>query len=154
MTADVAATVAISSIASVGYSALVTTGSAHGLVLNQQISLQGITGAGKVYNGGYEVLSIPSTTTFLIPLNTPNLAASGAVGNVLTVAYPYKIRAEDMSWQDATAAGTISLTDTNGNQIWKATAPTTGNYSRTKPYWIDGLVINALPSGTLLITVN
>ena len=146
---------AITSIAASGYSALVTTTSAHGLSLNQQISLQAITGAGAIYNGGYEVLSIPSTTTFLIALLTPSTTASGAVGNVLTVAYPYKVRIEQISWAAATAA-TLTITDTNGNLVWTYTASAVDQvYTYGKVFWVDGIVLNSLPATTtVLMTVN
>ena len=146
---------AITSIAASGYSALVTTTSAHGLSLNQQISLQAITGAGSIYNGGYEVLSIPSTTTFLIALLTPSTTASGAVGNVLTVAYPYKVRIEQISWAAATAA-TLTITDTNGNLVWTYTASAVDQvYTYGKVFWVDGIVLNSLPATTtVLMTVN
>lgn len=153
--ADQATSVAITSIASAGYSSLVTTSSAHGLALFQDISLQAVTG-NPLYNSGYKVQSIPSTTTFYITQNIPNLAASGANGNVLTTAYTTngKIRGEQISWQGA-AAGTLIITDTNGFLVWTQTASGADQtYTYGKPFWFDGLVINALPSGTLLITVN
>jgi hypothetical protein len=154
--ADVATSVAISSIAPNGASALVTTGAAHGLALYQPVSLQGITGAGAIYNNGYKVTGIPSTTTFLIDLLIPlGNPASGASGNVLTVAYYPKLRAEQIQWSGAAAADVLTLTDTNGNLIWTYTAGATdGVYTYGKVFWVDGLVINALPHGTLLMTVN
>lgn len=154
---DQATSVSISSIVSSGASALVTTGSAHGLSLNQQISIQGVTGANHVPNNGYEVLSIPSTTTFLIQLPTPTFASSGASGNVLTVAYPYKVRIEQMSWVAAPASSTITITDTNGNLVWTYTTSATADqvYTYGKLYWVDGLVLNSIPSGsTVLATIN
>jgi hypothetical protein len=151
--ADQATSVAITSIASNGYSSLVTTTGAHGLVLNQNISLQAITG-NPLYNNGYKVLSIPSTTTFLIAQNIPNLAASGANGNVLTVAYPLKVRIEQLSWQGA-AAGTLTVTDNNGNIIWQQVASGADQtYTYGKLYWVDGIVLNALPSGIVIVTIN
>jgi hypothetical protein len=154
--ADQAASVAISSIASAGYSSLVTTGSAHGLSLNQQISLQGCTTT-PAYNGGYSVQSIPSTTTFLIAQVIPNLAANGANGNVLTVAYPFKVRIEQMSWVAAPASSTLLITDTNGNIVWTYTTSSTADqvYTYGKLYWVDGLVMNTVPSAsTVLATIN
>lgn len=154
VSADQAASVAITSIVSNGFTALVTTSSAHGLTEKQNVSLQGCTTT-PAYNGGYKVLSAPTTTTFFIQLTQPNLAANGANGNVLTVAYPYKIRAEQIIWS-ASAAGTVTLTDTNGNTVWTYTTASDDPEPTTygKVYWIDGLVINALPNGTLSVTVN
>jgi antitoxin (DNA-binding transcriptional repressor) of toxin-antitoxin stability system len=64
------------------------------------------------------------------------------------------LRAEDMSWLDATAAGECIVLTKDGNVIWDAIAPTTGNYTRSKPYWVNGLSIQQLPSGVLTITIN
>ena len=115
--ADQATSVAISSIVNNGASALVTTGSAHGYTLYEDISLQAPAVAG--YANGYEVLSIPSTTTFLVALEPwqINLANAGAGGNSLTVAYPYKVRIEQVVWLDPTAAQ-LTITDTNGFPVW------------------------------------
>lgn len=137
-----------------GASALVTTALAHGYVLGQNISLQAPAVAG--YANGYKVLSIPSTTTFLVAL-LPNqilLANAGAGGNSLSVAYPYKVRIEQLIWQDATAAQ-LTVTDTNGFIVWSyLPAAIGGVYTYGKLYWVDGLVLNALPAGILQATIN
>src|SRR5579863_699547 len=99
--ADQATTVGISSIVNNGgASALVTTASAHGYSLFQNVSIQSPAVAG--YANGYKVLSIPSTTTYLVALlpNQFSLANAGAGGNSLSVAYPYKVRIEQIVWQD------------------------------------------------------
>jgi hypothetical protein len=156
--ADQATSVAITSITPNGItSATVVTGSAHGLSLYENISIQGTTIVG--WRNGYEVLAIPSTTSFIIAMEgwQANLAANGANGNVLSVAYPMKIRIEQALWNNPTAAGALLITDVNGNLVWNPTAGaagTTGPYTYGKLYWIDGLVINALPSGTLQLTIN
>jgi hypothetical protein len=155
--ADVATTVGITSIVNNGASALVTTASAHGYTINQKISIQGTAVAG--YIGGYRPLSIPSTTTYLIQLtgNQINLANGGASGNSLSAAYLDKIRIEQALWNNPTAAATLLITDTNGFTIWNPTAGaagTVGPYTYGKLYWVDGLVINALPNGNLQLTVN
>jgi hypothetical protein len=152
--ADQATSVAISSIVNNGASALVTTGAAHGYTLYENISLQGAAVAG--YDNGYKVLSIPSTTSFLVALeaNQILLANAGAGGNSLTVAYPYKVRVEQMVWLDPSAAQ-LTITDTNGNPVWSYLPPATGDvFTYGKLFWIDGIVINALPAGTLQVTVN
>lgn len=155
---DQASSVAISSIASVGYSSLVTTGSAHGLSINQNVSLQGCTTT-PAYDGGYKVLSVPSTTTFLIAQTQPNLAANGANGSVLTVAYPFKVRIEQIQWSNPTSNTTLTITDTNGDTIWTYTSATVASGASPsstygKVYWVDGIVLNALPNGTVLMTIN
>lgn len=152
--ADQATSVAISSIVNNGASALVTTGSAHGYTLYEDISLQAPAVAG--YANGYEVLSIPSTTTFLVALEPwqINLANAGAGGNSLTVAYPYKVRIEQVVWLDPTAAQ-LTITDTNGFPVWSYLPPATGDvFTYGKLFWVDGLVINALPAGLLQFTIN
>lgn len=154
--ADVAASVAITSIAGVGASALVTTSGVHSLSAFAPISLQGITGAGVIYNGGYKVLSVPSTTTFYIQLAVPSLVASGAVGNVLTAAYLAMMRIEQSLWDGATAADILLITDAHGNTLWNPIAGVSdGPYTFGKLFWVGkGLVINALPHGTLQLTIN
>ena len=154
--ADVAASVAITSIAGLGASALVTTASAHGLAERAPISIQGVTGAGVIYNGGYKIVSVPSTTTFYIALAVPSVVASGAVGNVLTAAYLAMLRAEQITWSGATAADTLLLTDCHGNVIWNPTAGLADTpYVSAKVFWVGpGLVVNALPHGNVQITVN
>jgi hypothetical protein len=153
--ADQATSVAITSITPNGItSATVVTGSAHGLSLYQNISIQGTTIIG--WRNGYEVLSIPSTTSFIVAMEgwQANLAANGANGNVLTVAYPYKVRIEQIVWLNPTAAQ-LTITDTNGNSVWTYLPPGIGDvYTYGKVYWVDGLVINALPAGLLQVTVN
>ena len=133
--ADQATTVGINSIVNNGgASALVTTASAHGYSLYQNVSVQTPAVAG--YANGYKVLSIPSTTSYLVALlpNQFSLANAGAGGNSLSVAYPYKVRIEQLVWQDATAAQ-LTVTDTNGFIVWsylpprRARSTPTGNFT-------------------------
>ena len=152
--ADQATSKAIVSIVSYGASALVTTSSAHGLTTGKDISIQGATDV-PAYNNGYRVLSVPTTTTFFIAQTTPNLAANGANGNVLTVAYPYKTRIEQLVWQKAASGDTLTITDTNGNPVWEQTAASVdATYTYGKLYWVDGLVLNVITSGIVLVTIN
>lgn len=155
----------VSGVTETGYIATATTSAPHGYVVGNLVAVAGVAiGAaaptvGYGYNGLVKVLSVPSATTFTYaPLTQGGLPVQGlGAGGAGTTGLPvYKdmIRGEDMSWQDATAADTIIVRDINGNLIWKATAPTTGNYSRSKPYWIRGIWIQALPSGDLVLTVN
>jgi hypothetical protein len=153
--ADQATSVAITSITPNGItSATVVTGSAHGFSLYENISIQGTTIVG--WRGGYEVLAIPSTTSFIIAMEgwQALLAANGANGNVFTVAYPYKVRIEQMVWQDSTAAQ-LTVTSVNGAPVWSYLPPAAGDvFTSGKLFWVDGLVLNALPAGTLYATIN
>ena len=150
--ADQATTVAIVSIVNNGASALVTA-TAHGLLTNAPISLQGVTPSG--WDGGYRIQAVPSVNTFLI--NVPDwkrtLANAGATGNVLSVAYLDLVRAEQLLW-DTAGAGTLLVTNLVGNIIWNPTAVAgQGPYTYGKTFFVDGLVLNTIPNGTLQITV-
>jgi hypothetical protein len=150
--ADQALSTAITSIVNNGASALVTA-TAHGLTTNQPISIQGTTVAG--WRGGYKVQAVPSANTFLI--NVPDgkltLANNGANGNVLTAEYLDLVRAEQLLW-DTVGAGPLLVTNLVGNIIWNPQAVAgQGPYSYGKTFFVDGLVLNTIPSGTLQITI-
>lgn len=154
--ADQATSIAIVSIANQGASALVTA-NAHGLAQNAKISLQATNPAG--YIGGYKIQAVPSVNTFLINLEPKQsgLANAGAAGNVLTAAYLDKVRIEQILWNNPTSATTVLITDSNGFTVWNPTAGgvgTVGPYTYGKVFWVDGLVINALPNGSIQVTVN
>lgn len=139
-------------------SALVTTSAPHGLSAGSQISLQNITGV-PAYKGGYVVQSVPSTTTFWIQDDKLiGLGNSNASGYVYTAAYLPLIRIEQLLWQSPGASATVFLTDVYGNQIYaNTTIASTGTdevYTYGKLYWIRGLVINTLSSGTVQMTIN
>ena len=70
--------VTISGIASVGTTATVTTGSAHGIAVNDWVYLFGQTPTG--YSGTYQVVTVPSTTTFTYTLlsSLGSVTAAGA----------------------------------------------------------------------------
>ena len=149
---DQATTTAITSIVNNGASALVTA-TAHGLATNAKISLQGVTPAG--WDGGYVVQAVPSANTFLI--NVPDwkrtLANAGATGNVVTAIYLDLVRAEQLLW-DTAGAGTLLVTNLVGNIIWNPTAVAgQGPYTYGKTFFVEGLVLNTIPNGTLQITV-
>ena len=157
-TADQAAQVLISGITNYNRSALVTTSGAHGLSAFQKISLQNITGV-PAYKGGYVVQSVPSTTTFWIMSDKfIGLGNSNASGYVYTAAYLEPIRIEQLLWQSPGASATVFLTDVFGNQVYaNTTIASTGQdevFTYGKLYWIRGLVINTLSSGTVQITIN
>jgi hypothetical protein len=152
--ADQATSTAITSITAQGASALVTA-TAHGLSANAKISIQGASPAG--WNGGYVVQAVPSVNTFLI--NVPDwkrsLASAGAGGNVLTAAYLDMMRAEQILWDQTTAATSLLLTNIVGNTIWNPHATLADQpYTYGKVFFTEGLVINTLPSGSnLQITI-
>lgn len=157
VTADVALTAAITSITRSGIgSALITTTAAHGMVQDQYISVQGTTITG--WRGGYRIVAVPSTTTLLvnIALQQSLLANNGANGNVLTAAYMQLIEVTQMLWDGPAASAVLNLTDLSGRTVWNPTASATagnGTLTYMKAFPIFGLVINALPSGTLQISV-
>lgn len=75
--ATVVAAQTISSITISGTTATVTTGSAHGLILGaNSVNLAGVVPTG--YNGLYQLVTVPTTTTFTItiPTGTPTVSAT------------------------------------------------------------------------------
>lgn len=152
VTGDAATTAAISSIVNNKGSILVTTSGAHSIVANQIFSIQGQTVV-PGWNGAYEAIAVPSTTTILanIDPSKSGLANGGAVGNVLSVAYTQLIEVTQMLW-DATT-GTLLITDLTGRTIWNPTAGASGPATYMKAFPIFGLVINTIPSGILQISV-
>jgi hypothetical protein len=155
--ADQATSTAITSIVNAnirGASALVTA-TAHGLLANAKISIQGAVPFG--WNGGYVVQAVPTVNTFLI--NIPDwkrtLANAGAAGNVLSAAYLDNIRAEQILWDQTSAGQTLLLTNIVGNTVWNPhTTIADTPYTYGKVLWIEGLVINTLPaSSNVQITV-
>lgn len=152
--ADQAITAAITSIARNGVgSALITTTAPHGIVQDQFISVQQTTILG--WRGGYRALAIPSTTTILVAIAGYQslLANNGANGNVLTAAYMQEIEVTQMLWDGPAANAILSLTDLTGRTVWNPTAVTGGTLTYAKVFPIMGLVINALPNGTLQVSV-
>jgi hypothetical protein len=150
---DQAISVAISTIVSSGFSAVVTTSAAHNFSDWQKISLQGVSDV-PAYNGGYKI-RVLSATKFYINLTQPNLAASTGHGSAYTVAYYDKARIEQILWS-STAAGTVTINDVNGNLIWTYTtaAADPEPVSYGKVFWVDGVVIISLPNGTVTMTIN
>jgi hypothetical protein len=150
--ADQATSTAITSIVNNGASALVTA-TAHGLLTGAAISLQGVTPFG--WNGGYRIQAVPSANTFLIavPDWKRTLANAGAAGNVLSAIYLDLVRAEQMLW-DTVGAGPLLITNIVGNTEWNPQAVVgQGPYSYGKTFFVEGLVLNTIPSGVLQITI-
>jgi hypothetical protein len=144
-------------VASAGGAVLLTTGGAHGFVANNFITIIGATNA--AYNGFYKVLDVPTATT--AHLQSQALLLSGTVpaasggGTAILNQYQFMVRMEDVYWLNANAANDeVILRSRNGALIWDAIAPTKGTYSRSKPYWTDGLTIQQISSGTVMITIN
>jgi hypothetical protein len=135
-----------------GASALVTA-TAHGLLPNAPISIQGVTPFG--WRGGYKIQAVPSANTFLIsvPDGKLTLANAGAGGAVLSAAYLDLVRAEQLLW-DTVGAGPLLVTNIVGNIIWNPQAIAgQGPYTYGKTFFVEGLVLNTIPSGVLQITV-
>jgi len=65
----------VTGVSITGGVALVTTATAHGLVVNQGFSLQG--GTNRVCNLNNTVATVPTTTTFTFSLNTPDTSSTG-----------------------------------------------------------------------------
>src|ERR1700676_1340242 len=150
--ADQALSTAITSIVNLGASALVTA-AAHGLLANAPISIQGASPSG--WNGGYKIQAVPTVNTFLIavPDWKRTLANAGAAGFVLTAAYLDMVRPGQLLW-DTAGAGTLLVTNLVGNIIWNPTAVAgQGPYTYGKTFFVEGLVLNTIPSGTLQITI-
>lgn len=118
-----------------------------------------------LYNGFYQRLSGASGATsfvmipqFVIPVGT---AQSGS-GTLIQCLYRHQVRAEDISWQNITTTGVVSvslqLVDRSGNDVWRASigaTDTLAQLNRGKIYWINGLSPVVIPANSeVLITVN
>ena len=78
----------ISSAALASNVATITTGTAHGLVAGNTVTIAGMTGANAgVFNGTYLVASAPSTTTFTFARTNADVASAVADGTVIRVAW-------------------------------------------------------------------
>jgi hypothetical protein len=132
------------------------------LSAGQFITIIGTTGGRFV--GWYKVIAVPSGTTALIynlssptsgqPFNTV-LAGDGG-GSVLVNQVQQNVRAEDISWQGYSAGATLSLLDRNGLLIWTALSTLAASYAqnRGKIMWVDGITLQTISSGTVLVTIN
>jgi len=157
---DQATTAALTSIANKGASALVTTGTSHGLSVGDPVSIQGSDVAG--WDGPYRVQTVPSATTFRINTQPKqfSLADGTNVGNIYSMAYiGGNVRAEQILWNPSAAGQTLLLTDGYGNIIWNPSSGSAADYAPFtygKVFWFqNGLVINTLTAtGTVQMTVN
>jgi hypothetical protein len=141
---------------------LLTTTGAHNLVVGQFITIISTTGGRFV--GWYKVIAVPTGTTALLAnLSSPTsglpfstvLAGDGG-GSVLVNQVQQNLRAEDISWQNYAAGATLNLLDRNGQVIWTATSALADSnaQSRGKIMWVDGLTLQTISSGTVLVTIN
>lgn len=111
------------------------------------------------YVGFYRLITgVSGGTTFVlapqfaIPAGT---GAAGAAGTIAQSLWRSQIRIEDISWQNATAAGhTLDLRDRSGNPIWQATATAAGSQNRGKVYWVNGITPIVIQSGVVLVTID
>ena len=75
----------ISSITSVGTTATVTTGSAHGLAVRDYVFLSGQTPT--AYSGTYQITEVPSTTTFKYTIAAATTSPAGTAGSYQKIVY-------------------------------------------------------------------
>lgn len=122
----------------------------------QWFTVIGATAA--AYNGFYKLVSGASgaSSFVLVPqFSIPAGTAQSGGGTVAQCQYNAYTRIEDMSWQNASAAGQLlDVRDRSGNILWKATATGAGAQNRGKVFWVNGLTIITLQSGVLIATVN
>ena len=156
LTTDVAATANITSSTRNGQgSALVQlAGALTGLAKDLYVSIQATTILG--WQKGYRVVDLGAAANSFYVNITPDqflLANNGANGAVFTMAYHETIEVTQMLWDGPTAADVLSLTDQYGRLVWNPTAITGGPATYMKAFPINGLVINAMPSGKLQISI-
>lgn len=142
--------------------AALTTTAPHGFAPGNFLTYINSTDAR--YNGFYKFLSGSGSTGFIQSISSPgsglssNLNSFGAGtggGTIALCAYPWMIRAEDMSWiKDITPADTIDVRDRNGNIVWTAQATASAPLTRGKPMWIDGITLVQMSGGVLIVTIN
>lgn len=111
------------------------------------------------FSGLYSVIAVPTAMTATLQRIPGTFLPAGLTynsgGTSVIPAFIGPVRGEDMSWQNAQNPGDeLVLYSAYGVPVWDTIAPTTGNYSRGKPYWIIGVAPVAIASGTLFITVN
>lgn len=135
---------------------LMTTAAAHSFTAGMDITVWGMSVA--AYVGFYTVLSVPTTTTATL-IRTGNPLPSGLAnatgGTAAQCQYYAPVRIEDISWQNASAAGQLlEIRDRNANIIWSATATAAGSQNRGKVFWVQGITVTVLGNGIVLMTVN
>jgi hypothetical protein len=110
------------------------------------------------YNGFYQLLKGASGASAFTLAPQFTIAAGTAQSGGGTLAqciYRSYVRFEDMSWQNASAAGqSLDLRDRFGNIIWQATATGAGSQNRGKLFWVNGLTPITIQSGVVIITID
>jgi len=122
----------------------------------QWFTVIGATNA--AYNGLYKLLigasggtSFTMAPQFSIPAGT---AQSGG-GTLAQCFWPWAVRIEDISWQNAAAAGnSLDLRNADGKIIWQATATGAGAQNRGKLFWVSGLTPITITAGVVLLTID
>jgi len=117
-----------------------------------------IGAANAAYIGGYKLLvgasggtSFTMKPLFTIPAGT---AQSGS-GTLALSLWPWNVRIEDISWQNAAAAGNaLDIRDFQGNPLWQATAVAAGTQNRGKLFWVQGITPITIAAGVVLVTVD
>lgn len=156
VTADASTAIAITSITRNGARSAIVNATAHGHLANDYVSLQNPSISG--WAGGYRIESVIDANNFTVRIEDwrSSLANAGAQGSVLSVLFPQLAQLIDVTqilWDSPTINHVLSLTDLAGRVVWNPTAVSGGTLTYAKVFPINGLVINALPSGTLQISV-
>lgn len=111
-----------------------------------------------LYNGFYHLFNgVSGGTTFILQPQFSIAAgtAASAGGTFAQCLYQAYVRVEDISWQNASAAGQLlDLRDRSGNIVWQATATGGGSQNRGKIFWINGLTPFEIDSGVVLLTID
>jgi hypothetical protein len=130
-----------------------------GMIQASFVTIVGVTNA--LYNGFYRITAVTGATTAVLqPLQSdgqvpPAGTAASAGGTIILCQFRDNERAEDMSWQDTSAAGQrLIVYDRNGFLLWSATSYAAGFQNRGKTFWCHGFAIAQMDAGTLLVTVN
>lgn len=115
-----------------------------------------INATNALYNGWYKLLvgvSGGTTFTMLPQFVIPAGTAQSGSGTVAQCLWPWQIRAEDISWQNAPASGVLDIRDRSGNPEWQATNPTAtiGSQNRGKLFWVNGFTPILIPSASVVI---
>jgi len=117
-----------------------------------------IGSASTAYIGFYQLIigaSGGSAFTMKPQFSIPAGTAQSGGGTLIQCAWPWEVRIEDISWQNASGAGQLlNLYDRNGNPVWVATATAAGSQNRGKVFWVAGLSPQQVQSGSVLITVD
>lgn len=108
------------------------------------------------YNGEYVLVTgVSGATSFvMVPQFTiPAGTAQSGSGTLAQCLWPWEIRMEDISWQNAPASGVLDIRDRSGNPEWLATnnTATVGTQNRGKLYWDNGITPILLPASSILI---